>query len=188
MRKAILCFPLLAAACSGGGDAREKNPDDAGGTAPVQAETAAPAPAAQQSGPEAPTAPETEREAEAAAGVVRTWFDHVEEGRFAEARRLWSDGAAGRKLAGRLARHAEVHVELGAPGRVEGAAGSLYVEVPVRIWGHSQGGEAFDCRGGARLRRASEVPGATPDQLQWRIFAIDLRNEPHQCRPDGEPE
>ena len=186
MNKAILCFTILAAACSGGDDARERGPGEPGGNpAPVQpAGAVAPAPAAQ----ETPDALQSARDAEAAAVVVRTWFDHVEEGRFAEARRLWSDAVAGGTLAGRLARHAEVHVELGEPSRVEGAAGSLYVEVPVRIRGHSQEGEAFDCRGGARLRRANEVPGATPEQLQWRIFAIDLRNEPHQRRSDAKPE
>ena len=51
----------------------------------------------------------------------------------------------------------------------EGAAGSLYVEVPVRTYGLTSKGEKFEQPGTVTLRRVNDVDGATPTQLRWTI-------------------
>lgn len=50
-------------------------------------------------------------------------------------------------------------------GRVEGAAGSLFYEVPATL----RDGERTVREGKIRLRRANDVPGASEEQLSWRI-------------------
>jgi hypothetical protein len=50
-------------------------------------------------------------------------------------------------------------------GEVEGAAGSLYYEAPVTL----RFGAAAPEHGSLVLRRANDVPGATPEQLRWHI-------------------
>lgn len=57
-----------------------------------------------------------------------------------------------------------------AGGRMEGAAGSLYYEVPIRLTG-SEGGRRD---GTVILRRVNDVDGAPPEQLRWHIYRFDL--------------
>ena len=49
---------------------------------------------------------------------------------------------------------------------VEGAAGSLYYEVPVEL---RFGAEGAPERGTLTLRRVNDVPGASPEDLRWHI-------------------
>ena len=71
--------------------------------------------------------------------------------------------------------HDSYHAETGAPGAIEGAAGSLYVEVPLVVYGRLATGGEFHQSGRVVLRRVDNVPGAPPEQLHWRISAIDLK-------------
>ena len=63
---------------------------------------------------------------------------------------------------------------MGAPGEIEGAAGSLYVEVPVVIYGRLRQGAEVHEKGKAVLRRVNEVPGSTAAQRRWHIERIEL--------------
>lgn len=122
-------------------------------------------------------APFTADSAQGAANVVQTFFAHVEAGDHQQAWRLWSEGgkASGMsapEFAASFDRYAEYHARVGAPGRIEGAAGSLYVEVPVQVYGRHKDGSQFNAAGMVRLKRANEVPGATAEQRQWRIAAV----------------
>jgi len=63
---------------------------------------------------------------------------------------------------------------VGAPGRIEGAAGSLFVEVPVVLYGRYATGGEYHASGKAVLRRVNDVPGATAEQLKWRIERIEV--------------
>jgi hypothetical protein len=67
-----------------------------------------------------------------------------------------------------------VTAQVGAPGRVEGAAGSRYVSVPVEVHATTTAGAAQCFRGTYTLRRAV-VPGATVEQRRWHIASADLR-------------
>jgi hypothetical protein len=65
----------------------------------------------------------------------------------------------------------------GAPGPIEGAAGSLFVTVPVQVNAQKRSREKVRLVGEVTLRRVNDVPGSTPEQRSWRIFRIDLRPE-----------
>ena len=111
--------------------------------------------------------------AQGAANVVQTYFALLEAGRHEMARRLWSDGATDRNagdFAALFAQYDDYHAEVFAPGEIEGAAGSLYVEVPVRIYGHRIGGGAFSTRSTITLRRINDVPGSSAEQRRWHIM------------------
>src|SRR5690606_35603310 len=63
----------------------------------------------------------------------------------------------------------------GPPGRVEGAAGSRYVEVPATVTAETTSGRR-QCFRGAYVLRRSEVAGATEEQRAWRIHSASLRD------------
>lgn len=121
---------------------------------------------------EAPFAPTS---AQGAANVVQTWFALLESGRAGEGKEAWRDGAAADAFVKSLGDPREVHVQIGAPGEIEGAAGSLFVEVPVQVYGRARDGAPFSRIGTATLRRVNDVPGSTPDQRSWHIESIPLR-------------
>ena len=130
-----------------------------------------------------PEAPFTEASAQGAAHVVETYYGLLEAGRYAEAWRLWSDGgrASGMsrdQFAASFARYREYHARIGAPGAIEGAAGSLFVEVPVQVYGRLADGRPFNMLGPVTLRRVNDVPGATAEQRRWHIAESGVRPRP----------
>jgi hypothetical protein len=110
------------------------------------------------------------KSAQGAAQVLQRYFGLVEAGKVSEAERLWSDGS--QKLD--LSRYSEVHANIGAPGGMEGAAGSIYVDVPVQLYGRLRNGKEFNARGTMTLRRVNDVPGSTAEQRQWHIYRADF--------------
>ena len=124
-------------------------------------------------------APFTETSAQGAANVVQTYYALLEAGHYPDARRLWSgvgeaSGKTEAAFADSFRRFREYHAEVGAPGQIEGAAGSLYVDVPVRVYGRLRNGQSFEKRGTVTLRRANDVPGSTADQRRWHIARMDV--------------
>jgi membrane-bound inhibitor of C-type lysozyme len=125
-------------------------------------------------------APFTTDSPQGAANVVQTYYALIEQRKYAEAWRLWEDRGRGSNLgqadfAATFAPYAEYHANIGAPGQSEGAAGSVYVTVPVQAYGQRKAGGAFNLRGQVTLRRVNDVPGSTPEQRKWRIRSIDLK-------------
>jgi hypothetical protein len=121
-------------------------------------------------------APFTADSAQGAATIVQTYYALIEAGKYAEARRLWSDGgaASGADEAGfgkRFTGYRVFRALIGAPGTIEGAAGSLYVDVPVQLYGRRADGREYSVTGRVRLRRSNDVPGATAEQRTWHIVA-----------------
>lgn len=112
--------------------------------------------------------------------VLQSYAALLEQRRFAEARRLWSDGGRASELseegfAEAYAKYAEIHAEIGAPGPVEGAAGSAYVELPIRFYGRLRSGAPFSSIGRATLRRVNDVPGSTVEQRRWHIYRVEVQ-------------
>ncbi|WP_337189361.1 MliC family protein [Phenylobacterium sp.] len=116
---------------------------------------------------ERPAAPDSPQ---AAATVVEQYYALVESGRGAETGRLRTDGTPQD-----LSAFARLSALVGAPGRPEGAAGSTFVKVPVVLYGRYATGPEYHASGHATLRRVNDVPGATADQLRWRIETIEVR-------------
>lgn len=123
------------------------------------------------------------RSAQGAGQVVQRFGGLLEQRKFAESRKLWSDGgkASGLTEAEFVAaydKYAELHSEVGAPGEPEGAAGSLYVEIPFRLYGKLKSGKPFNLIGPVTLRRVNDVPGSTPAQREWHITRSELKPRP----------
>jgi hypothetical protein len=125
-------------------------------------------------------APFTPTSAQGAANVVQTYYALLEAGKYGEAWKLWSDGgkASGmtrEAFAASFAKYAEYHAQVGAPGRIEGAAGSSYVDVPVVVYGRLKSGGEVHMNGPVTLRRVNDVPGSSAEQRLWHISASGVR-------------
>jgi hypothetical protein len=144
-------------------------PGTAGGL-PIQAGT----PASEPDGPIDP------KSAEGAGQVVQSFGALIEQKRFGEARKLWAESApqsqmSDAEFAAQYKDYSEVHLQVGAPGDMEGAAGSIYIDIPVVLYGRLANGRQFSRSGTATLRRVNEVPGSTEEQRRWHIAGIDFK-------------
>lgn len=116
--------------------------------------------------------------------MVQTYYALLAERAYARAWSLWSDDgrASGQPDAEAFARsfgrYESYNALVGAPGRPEGAAGSVYVSVPVVIYGRLKTGAEVHEKGEALLRRVNDVPGSTAGQRRWRIAKIETRLAP----------
>lgn len=176
---AALVLLVLAIAAGGCGDARGKrSPIDLpeSGTEPPleRAEPSEPATAVSPLPADTPEEPG----ADAAVAVVVDYFSAIARRDFARAHGLWGgEGTASGQSFDDFRRGyadtASVSVEIGVPGRVEPAAGSRYVRVPVEIAARLADGTGQCFRGSYTLRR-SVVDGATDEERRWRIDAADV--------------
>jgi hypothetical protein len=116
--------------------------------------------------PFTPTSPQ------GAAQVLQTYLALIESGKSAQAAKLRVDGGLFDATP-----YDTYHAEIGRPGPIEGAAGSLYVEIPVVLYGRLAKGGEFHQSGRAILRRVDDIPGATEAQLRWRIAWFDLKSD-----------
>lgn len=125
-----------------------------------------------------PRTPPEASSPQAAATIVETYFGLIDEKATARADALWRDAAAASAFRDELARLGMPRIEVDAPGDVEGAAGSMYVTVPVRFQPTSVPGNSRPRHGEVVLRRANDVPGSTAEQRRWRIERIDVAMTP----------
>lgn len=200
-RCVLLVLATLAACTRPASDEADANPPTAQpGSTEIPNAAASTAPEAPAGGPVAPPEPGTpggladdrtpisegpfeETSAQGAANVVQTYFALIEAGKYGQAWALWSDGGRASGMtadafAASFGKFSEYHAQIGAPGQIEGAAGSLYVEVPVVTYGRLKSSAPFNMKGPVRLRRCNNVPGCTPAQLKWHIAASDLDPSP----------
>ena len=115
------------------------------------------------------------KSAQAARQVVDRYARLLEQGRLAETRVLWTEGSALGDIEAQLEKFERLQAEAGDPGRIEGAAGSIYVDVPLRLTGQGKDGSPITLAGPVTLRRANDVPGSTEEQRRWQIYRVDLQ-------------
>lgn len=121
-----------------------------------------------------------------AAQVVQGYYGLLEERRFDEAQDLWKeDSVIGAEDDERFARRfrgfSEIHAHVGAPGMMEGAAGSLYVTVPVQVYGRiAANGKPWYTLRQVTLRRVNDVPGSSEADRRWHIEAISSYVPPEE--------
>ncbi len=132
--------------------------------------------------------------AQGAAQVVQGYYGLLEEQRFAEAQDLWAPkGAIGSQddahFAARFRGFSEIHANVGAPGDAEGAAGSLYVTVPVQVYGRiAATGKPWHMLRQVTLRRVNDVPGSTAAERRWHIESIGAYEAPpEKAAETGQP-
>jgi hypothetical protein len=115
---------------------------------------------------------------DAAANIVEQYAALLEQGRFAEAHRLSGDNQqSDTAFAATFDQFATIEASVGKPGDMEGAAGSIYVNVPLTLSGKLKGGGKYSMSGPVTLRRVNNVPGSTAEQRRWHISATDLKSE-----------
>jgi len=117
-----------------------------------------------------PSGPINPKSVEAAGAIVQQYGALIEQKRFSRAARLWSNAGAAEDFAKQL-NLPQVHLQIGALGQTEGAAGSIYTSVPAVFYG-----AGFRRPANIILRRVNDVPGSTEAQRRWHIERIDWGN------------
>jgi hypothetical protein len=115
---------------------------------------------------------------EAAVEVIRSHYKAINDRRFQEAYDNWEGKgkASGKTFVSFLNGYAQtdkVDVTPGTPSRIEGAAGSRFITVPVRIVSRKHDGSAEEYAGTYTLR-FSVVEGAKPEQRSWHIYSAKI--------------
>ncbi len=128
-------------------------------------------------------APFTPTSAQGAADVMQVYYAQIGQHEYAKAWALWSQGSPARAASGEaftasFGAYLQYNAHVGSPGAIEGAAGSLFIEVPIQVYGRLKTGQELHQLGKATLRRSNDVPGATPEQRLWRIDRIELTTVP----------
>lgn len=114
-----------------------------------------------------------------AVAVLDAYYEAIAAGQYPRAYALWSgagaaSGQTAQQFAAGFAGTAGVAFEPGTPGRVDAAAGSRFIEVPVSIQATRSDGSVHRYAGSYTLRRAV-VDGASAEQRAWRIASADIR-------------
>jgi hypothetical protein len=127
-------------------------------------------------------APYTPTSPQGAANQMQIYFALIGEKKFDQAWELWNGepteqangtGMTKAEFIADMNRYYQYSAQVGAPGETEGAAGSIFITVPVQIYGRLKTGEAFHQRGDATLRRVNDVDGASERQRQWHIDKVE---------------
>ena len=124
--------------------------------------------------PLAPVKPAIDpKSAEAAEQLVRGFVLLLNERRFADAYMLLGPNAPPRSDFDRdFTRLSDLKVTQGRAGDSEGAAGSIYLSIPLKVSGVTDG-KRVERSADAVLRRINDVPGSTEAQRHWHIERID---------------
>jgi len=117
------------------------------------------------------------------ADAVRKYYAFLEARDYRHAYAMWGDnGLASKQTYDEFAEGFEhtAHTRVGVTGPVsiEGAAGSSYAEVRVRVDATTDAGAGQHYQGAYVVRRANDVPGATAAQLRWHFDAARLEPVP----------
>ncbi|WP_294391334.1 hypothetical protein [uncultured Sphingomonas sp.] len=110
--------------------------------------------------------------------MVRAYYAAVNRHDYRTAHRIWSGGHSLAALTKGYGRTKWVEVETMPPFRTEGAAGSVYCTVNVRIRAELAGGTRQRFAGAYILRRINDVEGSTAAQRRWHIEQAQLRAVP----------
>jgi len=110
---------------------------------------------------------------------IHDYYEAINGHRYRDAYAHWVGGgqASGKSFEGFRKGFEEterVEVTVGTPGPIGAAAGSRYVEVPVRIAARTHAGARQNFSGSYTLR-LSVVDGATPEQRSWHIYSASVR-------------
>jgi hypothetical protein len=124
---------------------------------------------------EEPKGPIDPKSAEAAGQVVQHYGALIEQGRWSESWKLWSNADAAKEFDRNWRNDSEVHMEIGNLGDSEGAAGSIYITEPVIFYGKAKSGASFRRAATVTLRRINDVPGSTEAQRRWHIERIEWK-------------
>ncbi|HET7620568.1 MAG TPA: hypothetical protein VFK39_01580 [Gemmatimonadaceae bacterium] len=114
-----------------------------------------------------------------ALAVLDSYFVAINAHQFHDAYHLWSDDGAASGLtleefARGYDRTRSTMYRAGRPGRIEGAAGSRYIDIPVTIEAVTTDGVRRHFAGHIVLRRVV-VTGASSEERLWHIYHSSVR-------------
>ena len=113
------------------------------------------------------------KSSEAAVELVRGFVGLLNRGKFDDAYMLLGPAAPPRTVFDRhFTQFSQLNVSVGNPRDQEGAAGSIYLSVPITISGMSKA-QQVSRSATVLLRRVNDVPGSTEAQRRWHIERID---------------
>lgn len=117
------------------------------------------------------------------ADAVRKYYAFLEARDFRRAYAMWGEhGLASKKTYEQFEEGfehtAHTKVTVTGPVSIQGAAGSSYAEVRVRVEATTDEGRAQQFTGAYVVRRVNDVPGATAEQLRWHFDAARLEPAP----------
>ena len=110
--------------------------------------------------------------------VIRDYYQAINQRDFERAYHAWGDGGANSNQTIDEFRRGydqtdHVVVEIGQPGRIDAAAGSRYIDIPVEITATMKNGQVQHFSGSYSLRR-TVVEGSTPEQQTWHFYTADI--------------
>lgn len=122
--------------------------------------------------------------ADGAVAVIQRYYTAINKHEYGRAYELWgNDGAASNQTLASFKNGYlntdTVEVIIGKPGRIEGAAGSRYIEIPVTLKAVTNKGAVQHFAGHYVLRR-TVVDGSTPEQRRWHLYSAHLSQENKQ--------
>jgi hypothetical protein len=124
---------------------------------------------------------ETQGESSAITAVLEDYYRAISARDFKRAYSAWGEGGPpGQDYATFVKgfeRTASVEVKTGTPSRIEAAAGSRYVTVPVTITATTTDGKRQRFEGTYTVRR-SVVDGASEAQRKWHLYRGAIRTAP----------
>jgi len=169
LRKLCAAAMLLGvAACTRPQPQNDASPPPAAPQPPTP--PAAPVPPQPPAPPKAPVDPKSTA---AAVKLVQGFADLLNQRKFDQAYMLLGPNALRRAdFERRFSAYQDLRVQVGAAGDQDGAAGSIYLSVPLRISG-TQNGKSQSSSATAIVRRVNDVPGSTEAQRRWHIERID---------------
>ena len=106
--------------------------------------------------------------------VLRRYFALLGQHHYGAALRLRLNDMPLRTFAAAFRPYLSYHGRAGRAGDDDGAAGSSYSEVPVRIEGRLRNGRPFSARGSVTMRMVHPIPGASAAERRWHIYRTDV--------------
>ena len=110
--------------------------------------------------------------------LIRNYYRWINQKKYQGAFNIWekredgfaANGQSFEKFAGGFSDTASVSVEIGAPGEIEGAAGSNYIQIPVIISATSTDGSQQKFAGAYTMRSSNMA-----DDKSWYINSARVR-------------
>jgi hypothetical protein len=122
-----------------------------------------------------PSTPAAERSAKAAVAVVKRYYAAINRRDYRTAYALWHGRYTLAQVRAGYSDTQAVRVRLIPPFTSEGAAGSSFCEVPVRVDATLKNGRRQHFTGSFTLRRVNDVDGSTAAQRRWHIVSAHLK-------------
>ena len=131
--------------------------------------------------PVSPTqiAASTESSQQQAVQVIRDYYTAIARRDYKKAYLTWEEnGSASQQSFEQFkqgfANTTSTAVAVGKPSQLDGAAGSIYIKIPVTVSAMTANGTRQRFRGSYVLRRVNNVPGSTLEQHRWHFYSSNL--------------